>query len=251
MKYKENKFYSDGITLNYITKGKGKPILFLHGGGLKALTYKKNLELLSKKYKVIAPDIPGFGNSSTPTKLWDFEDYANFFSKFIDSLNLKNIMIIGHSFGGGIAMNLATKNKRVSKLILIDSAGIAPKHSLNKIIYLLHIEMAHNIFSAKNEEISLTISSDFITRFFKNSLTVSHMFKITNNALFKKYTCFNKITQPTFIFWGYNDEVFTRDIAKKFNKRIKNSQLEYINGEHVWCLMMPEKLFELILKTEL
>ena len=77
MNYEEIFFEADGISLKYITTGKGMPLLFLHGGGVSAFTYKNNFELLSQKYHVIAPDIPCFGESSIPNKLWDFEDFAN------------------------------------------------------------------------------------------------------------------------------------------------------------------------------
>jgi len=137
MDYEEKFFEADGTNLKYITTGKGMSILFLHGGGVNALTYKKNFELLSQKYHVIAPDIPCFSKSSIPNELWNFEDSANIFSKFVDSLNLDKIILVGHSFGGGIALNLAPKNKKISKLILIDSAGLSLDYSTFKFMYLL------------------------------------------------------------------------------------------------------------------
>ncbi|MBD3329290.1 hypothetical protein GF357_02240 [Candidatus Dojkabacteria bacterium] len=73
MDNKEQTFETDNIQIKYTSMGKGKPLLFLHGGGVRALTYKKNLELLSQRYHVIAPDIPGFGKSSVPEELWNFE----------------------------------------------------------------------------------------------------------------------------------------------------------------------------------
>jgi len=60
--------------------------LLLHGGGVCASTYTKNIELLAKKYQVIAPDIPCFGESSVPSEVWGFEEFANLFSHFIDDL---------------------------------------------------------------------------------------------------------------------------------------------------------------------
>ncbi len=113
----------DDITLTYYVLGKGRPVLFPHGGRIRALTHKNNLELLAKKYLVIAPDMPSHGDSDTPKKIWSFIDFANFFDKFLNELKLKNVTVIGYSFGGGVAFNLAAISKDVSKLILVNAAG--------------------------------------------------------------------------------------------------------------------------------
>jgi len=157
MDYKEKFFEVDGIRSNYITIGKGTPLLFLHGGGVSALTYKKNYELLSEKYQVIAPDIPCFGKSSVPNELWNLKDFANFFSKFVDSLRFDKIILVGHSFGGGIALNLAPKNKKISKLILVDSAGLSPDYFPLKFMHLLIVKTFRGLFLFENKLMSLVI----------------------------------------------------------------------------------------------
>ncbi len=58
--FEERFLVIDGIRIRYFVCGAGKSLLFLHGGGLRAMTYRRNIELLAEKYTVIAPDIPGF-----------------------------------------------------------------------------------------------------------------------------------------------------------------------------------------------
>jgi len=246
MDYEEKIFEANGIKLKYITTGKGKPLLFLHGGGVSALTYKKNFELLSQKYQVIAPDIPCFGKSSIPDELWNFEDFANFFSKFIDSLNLDKIILVGHSFGGGIALNIAPKNKKISKLILIDSAGLSPDYSSFKLMYLLVSKTIRGLFLFENKLMSLAIIRDFFNELFRNFLSIPKIWKIVSNSIYGKSEVFGKIKQPTYIFWGNTDEIFPKKFAKKMEQLISNSKLEYIDGNHDWLLLMPQKFFNLI-----
>jgi len=74
----------NGIELIYYESGSGKSLLFLHGGRLRALTFKKTINELSKNYHVIVPDIPGYGGSSTPKEPWSFKNYAEFFISFIE-----------------------------------------------------------------------------------------------------------------------------------------------------------------------
>src|SRR3989338_3441985 len=115
MDFQEKIFQYNKISIKYFQKGAGQVILFLHGGGVRALTCLKILNPLSENYNVIAPDIPCFGESSVPDEIWGLEEYADFFDKFIDFLGINDIIVIGHSLGGGIALNLATKNRSVQK----------------------------------------------------------------------------------------------------------------------------------------
>ena len=89
----------DGIYLTYYEMGKGQTILFLHGGRLRAKTFQSTIESLSNNFHVIAPDIPGYGNSSTPRADWTYRDYAIFFNKFINFFEKKtNIYSGGNAF---------------------------------------------------------------------------------------------------------------------------------------------------------
>ncbi len=249
MDYEEKFFKADGITLKYFTTGKGTSLLFLHGGGVDILTYKKNLELLSQKYHVIAPDIPCFGKSSVPSEIWDFEDFAKFFSKFIDSLNLDNIVLVGHSFGGGIAINLAFKNKKISKLVLINSAGIPPNYSPLKFLYLLVAKTVRGFFLCDKKILSLVMLRDFFKNVFRKFLSLSRIWKIIINSIYKESEVFEKINQPTFIFWGDSDEIFSKKVGQRMKQRINNSKFELVEGNHDWALLMPEKFFSLIQKV--
>jgi branched-chain amino acid transport system permease protein len=249
MDYEEKIFEADGIKLKYITTGKGAPLLFLHGGGVSALTYKKNFELFAKKYHIIAPDIPCFGKSSILDELWNFEDFANFFSKFIDSLNLDKIILVGHSFGGGIALNIAPKNNKISKLILIDSAGLSPDYSSFKFMNLLVAKTFRDFFLFRNKLISLAILRDFCKEVFRNFLSIPRIWEIVSNSIYSKSDVFDKINQPTFIFWGNSDEIFPKKFAQKMDRLISNSKLEYVEGNHDWSLLMPQKFFKLISKV--
>jgi len=142
---KRKELIINGVKLCFYELGTGKSLLFFHGGRLRALTFKKTIEELSKNYHIIAPDIPGYGDSSTPKDVWTFQDYSNFFISFIKQLKVKELIVVGYSFGGGIAYNMASVCEKVEKLILIDSAGIEKtldsqqKKDFDRLIFTLHI----------------------------------------------------------------------------------------------------------------
>ena len=108
---------------NFIDKGQGFPLIFIHGFGASNYCWRKNLYFLSKHYRVLAPDLPGFGYSGKPMDAdYSVQAYADFIIQFMDKLDIRKAVLVGHSLGGGIAILAALKYpNRVHGLVLIDA----------------------------------------------------------------------------------------------------------------------------------
>ncbi|MDR3313001.1 MAG: alpha/beta hydrolase [Oscillospiraceae bacterium] len=109
--------------------GRGEVILLLHGWGASARLYAPLQQLLAQKYRVLAPDFPGFGESPEPPAAWDVDAYADWVLGFLAALGVAQCALVGHSFGGRVILKLAARQlpePRFTKIVLIDSAGIKP-----------------------------------------------------------------------------------------------------------------------------
>jgi four helix bundle suffix protein len=241
---KTNYFEKDRVKIKYFETGEGESLIFLHGGGIRALTYKKCLDCLSKKYKVYAPDLPNFGGSSIPSKIWDFSDYANFLSEFIDSLPVKNVTILGHSFGGGIALHLANRNQKIKKVILANPAGMIRINSLRKAYFHFFIKKTIDDLLI-NPFITFIPLKDFAINLFTRLGKAITIFRMVNLTVREKIIDLSEIRVPTLILWGENDEIYSRKEIEscKFSDFTK---VEYIKGNHDWILFKPELLIEKI-----
>lgn len=236
---KRNNVIIDDINLNYYEGGSGKNMLFLHGGKLRAITFKNILEEMSKKYYVIAPDMPGYGLSDSPQSIWSFNEYALFFLKFINKIKLENITVVGYSFGGGVGYNLATCSSKVRKLILVDSAGIGPpvykgfrKDIKRVFFYLLHMRYFVTL---------LTLLKEYALFTLKHIFDMKHISEIRSTCINTHYE-YRKITIPTYILWAEDDNIFPLDYAKQLHKKITGSQLIIVKGNHDWVLHDSKKL---------
>jgi pimeloyl-ACP methyl ester carboxylesterase len=125
---------SDGIRLAYVDEGKGtETILMIHGLGSYLPAWKKNINDLSKSYRVIAVDLPGYGKSSKAPHSGLMTFYAGVIADLIQELDLGPVNLAGHSMGGQIAMVLALeKPELVKRLILVDPAGFEAFHAGQK-----------------------------------------------------------------------------------------------------------------------
>ena len=111
----------NGIRINYEEKGEGELIVLLHGWGSNIRLFANLIALLSRKYKVVAMDMPGFGESQEPPAAWDVSDYVQFVVDFLSDYSDKKIMFLGHSFGGRVIIKLNSRGDlpfEVSKVIL-------------------------------------------------------------------------------------------------------------------------------------
>ncbi|PIP25191.1 MAG: hypothetical protein COX34_00095, partial [Candidatus Nealsonbacteria bacterium CG23_combo_of_CG06-09_8_20_14_all_36_12] len=106
-------------------------ILILHGWGWPVSVHQwiRVKELLEKeKFKVIVPDLPGFGENPPPSQPWTISDYAEWVKDFCEKNEISQFFLLGHSFGGSVAAKFSVKYpEKVRKLILVDSAGIRRK----------------------------------------------------------------------------------------------------------------------------
>jgi 4,5:9,10-diseco-3-hydroxy-5,9,17-trioxoandrosta-1(10),2-diene-4-oate hydrolase len=124
----------DGKSIYYLDIGKGDPLVLIHGGGPGAggwSNYNRNVDALSAKYRLIVPDLPGYGGSDkSPITAPRFGAYAKAVNGLLDNLGIAKAHVVGNSLGGGTAIKMACEApQRVAKLILMGPAGLASAYS--------------------------------------------------------------------------------------------------------------------------
>src|ERR1044071_2856459 len=113
-----------GIAVETEIVGAGPPLLFLPGGDY-VVQNRPFLDRLAQRFRVIAPRHPGFGNTPRPAWFRSVHDIAYLYLDLIDRLDLNDALLVGHSFGGWLALEIAVRAPaRLGRLVLIDSLGL-------------------------------------------------------------------------------------------------------------------------------
>ncbi|HTW88342.1 MAG TPA: alpha/beta fold hydrolase [Candidatus Binataceae bacterium] len=117
------------ILTNYHDQGTGLPVVLLHGSGpgVSALAnWRGVIPELAKQFRVIAPDLLGFGYTERPANVrYDMDTWVKHAIGFLDALKLDKVGLVGNSFGGGLSLHLATRYPdRFIRLVLMGSAGV-------------------------------------------------------------------------------------------------------------------------------
>ncbi|MGO9487076.1 MAG: alpha/beta fold hydrolase [Rhodomicrobium sp.] len=137
------------LRLAAIEMGHGRPILLLHGFATSSYTWHSIIPELAKDHRVIAIDLRGFGASDKPLdEHYSIQDQTEAVQAFIEQENLRDLTVIGHSFGGGITLSLALnaeqqRKPRIRNIVLIDT--IAYRQPLPIFFKLLQIPMVGDL----------------------------------------------------------------------------------------------------------
>jgi pimeloyl-ACP methyl ester carboxylesterase len=112
----------------YVMLGEGPALLLLHGLGCDHTTWEPVIRSLAKKYTVIAPDLLGHGASAKPRADYSVGGYANGMRDLLTVLNVDKVTVVGHSLGGGVAMQFAYQfPERTERMILVAPGGLGPE----------------------------------------------------------------------------------------------------------------------------
>lgn len=235
--------------MKYLKFGNSKNfIVFLHGWGADSRSFVW-LKDYFDNFSLIFVDFAGFGASPEPDYPYSVGDYAIELGNLLGSFEIENLVLVGHSFGGRVAIKFAflfQNEYQNLKLCLVDSAGIRPRKSLVKFLKIRRFKRLkakakkHPELKAKLDKMG---SSDYKVL---SDVMKQTFVKVVNEDLSSeaKY-----IRCKTCIVWGDRDKETKLYMAKKLNKLIKNSSLHVILGAGHFSFIENKQEFLILLDT--
>lgn len=222
-----------GITINYRQQGAGAPMIIMHGWGCDSGAMALFERVGAEHHTVYNIDLPGFGKSQEPATPWTVEDYTQMLEAFVQALNITEPILLGHSFGGRVAILYASRNK-ANKLILVDAAGVKPRRSLSYYIKVYSFKLARHIYPliVGKENANKKIEA---MRAKRGSADYKSSSPLMRQVLVKAVNTDLKhvmpaISAPTLLVWGEEDTATPMRDARIMNKLIKNSRLVSFAG---------------------
>ena len=246
----------DQYMINFIVAGKGRPLLLLHGANIGWPQWYKNIGELAKHFKVYALDLPGAGNSTlVKFHKMEFETFAGLVDKFVNKLGLKDLDVVGSSFGGWIALRLAIEHKPyIRKVVLANPLGLTTHMpakfrpvSIRPLAVFMTKTALRPVRGNKNLEKfmrdvfydkQLPLAPEFVDYFYElskkshNLLFISRLahFKGMRKELFLRNDL-PKIDKPVLLIWGKEDVLMPFSTVEENIKAIPTVHLEAL--EHV------------------
>lgn len=223
----------DNHLVSYVEKNSDavKSVLFLHGWGSNKETFDQLMASLSKDYRVIALDYPGFGQSQAPSDAWGIPEYAEFILTFLGKLECNPDVIVGHSMGGRIVVYLAgSGHLQDAKLILLGAAGFKESSKLKNQAFKAIAKggkLATKPLSSrmqdklKNKLYGAAGASDYLdSGAMKETFSKVIDLDLSDHA--------SKITNQSLLVYGENDDQTPPEYGKRYNQLMTNSTLHIL-----------------------
>lgn len=253
----------DDLTIFYREAGDvNKPtIILLHGFPSSSHMYRNLINELADNYHVIAPDYPGFGQSSAPTPekyQYTFDNLSITMEHFIDKLNIRKTSLYIQDYGGPVGMRIATRRPEIIQSLIIQNAN-AYVEGLGEILKpLIDYVQKPNAETEKAARFFLTIDAtkwQYLTgagspeKIAPDSYSLDQYYldregnDLIQLALFRDYGSnialyeewhqyFTKNKPPMLIMWGKNDQFFTVPGANAYKKDNPDAEIHLLNGGH-------------------
>jgi pimeloyl-ACP methyl ester carboxylesterase len=249
------------VRLYYKEEGSGPPVLLIHGFGASTYTWRHIAPDLARDHRVIAVDLKGFGQSDKPFDAgYSVLDQAELLAELIETRDLRDLTIVGHSFGGGVALRLALEGDqrlegRISKLVLLDTIAyqqhvpiffqmlnmpVVSQVGVRMVPASLQTRIALQIAYFDDSKIEQseveTYAAPLKTAAGKHAIIQSAR-QILPQDIGELSERYQSIQTPTLILWCDHDRIVPLEVGLKLRRTLPNSTLRLVED----CGHMPQE----------
>jgi pimeloyl-ACP methyl ester carboxylesterase len=216
------------------------PVVFLHGWGLTGAAYGAALATLSDAgHPVLVPDLPGFGGSAgLGGAETSFPGYAAWVERFLDAVGVTGpIILIGHSFGGGVATSLASRlGSRVERLVLLNAVGAGT--------WLLGFP--GDLFDPRGVRSLPTVIGEAVPNLLRNPwavLMVGNLARTADLAPELRQLAARRV--PVAVVWSERDHIVPRS-SFEATCQMLGTEGQVVRGPHAWMLTNPGRFSRVV-----
>ena len=270
---RSDEIVADGINTFYLEAGKGTPVVLLHGLGATNASMLPTFWEFARDHRVIAPDLPGFGDSGKPVRSYDAGFYAAWLEAFLDKVGIERALMIGNSMGGRVAIEAAlAAPQRVERLALLaPSPAFIKKREMVGVVRLLRPELAlvpvplprrlvlrnlKSMFARPDrlEDAWYEAAVDEFLRVFSTPRGRIAFFSAARQIYLEEphgesgfWDRLPGLSRPALFVWGDRDRLVPASFARHVERAVPEAESIVLEGcGHVPQFELPERTHELV-----
>ena len=259
---------ASGIRLRVTDIGEGPTLLLLHTSLLDRTCWNQTLELFSD-FRVVAPDLPGFGESEKPPLgrfAYTVSAFAHAVTDLFAGLDLGQACVVGHGLGGAIAISIASRSPElVSRLSLVDSLCYPTRLDASRRVALFPLVggfwfkqlWSKTMFRAYCREVLTGPRQPLATSRVDHYYDVFNTPSARNSALatFRAtrdtrsvVADIARVTAPTLVVWGRDDAIYPAALGQRLSRDLRSAGFQLLDSGHTPCEEHPEALARVLRK---
>jgi pimeloyl-ACP methyl ester carboxylesterase len=254
---------ASGIRLRVTEEGDGPPLLLLHGAFFDRTSWSQAQSHLAADFRVIAPDLPGFGESEKPSDArfgYTVESFVHVVMDLFAGLRLGQAYIAGHGLGGAVALSLASRSPElVSRLVLVDALCYPTRPDFARRVATLPLvggllfkqAWGRAVFGNYFRGVLLgprsTVSNERIDHYYDvfNTPSARNSALSTLRATLDARTVevkLSKLSVPTLVVWGRHDALYPAAFGQRLAKEIRGAGFRLLDTGHTPLEEAPDEL---------
>ena len=241
------------VALEAFTAGRGPPLLFLHGGDYVAQN-QGFLDRLARRWQVLIPRHPGFGRSARPDGFRSVHDLAYLYLDLIDRQRLGDVVLVGASFGGWVALELCARSvEQIGRLVLIDTLGVKFGGREEREIADIYALPAEEVLRRTFYE-PASAAPDYATLDDDEAASIASDRAATALYGWRPYMhdpglrrWLHRVRVPALVIWGQSDGIVSPDYGEGLCRSLPDARFELIReAGHYPQIEQPEAVADAI-----
>lgn len=240
MEISDNWIKINSLNIHYYKAGHGYPLVIIHGSGDGARSWKRNMVALACHYTVYIPDLPGFGLSEALPPSNGLPELVQFVADFTRAIGLQRFHLVGHSIGGGIALQHSIKfPDTISKLVLVNSMYLGEDIAawvriMSNSAFCNTMGIAgHNVLKAFKWLIKKVYAPiDFFNPLPLIKVSMGKLMQTLGEQTILLQQQFPVLVMPVLLVWGDRDTIVPVSNAYAARELLPRCQLQILNGGH-------------------
>lgn len=237
----------DGQSARLVELGSGEPVVVLHGWGGRVESMAPVLSCFARDRRVLALDLPGFGESPAPANAWGTADYASFVRRVLGDAGVEEADFVGHSFGAKTSLYLAATTGVVRRLVLAGSSGLRTPSSFQARLKrgVSRAGRAAKKLGPPGRALSAAIYRRIASEDYRNAGPLRPTFvKVVNEDLTELLP---RVRASTLLVWGTEDDAVPVAHARTMEERIPDAGLVLFEGAgHFAYLDEPDRFCRVV-----
>jgi pimeloyl-ACP methyl ester carboxylesterase len=241
-----------GRALRFWECGSGEQLLFLHGAALPAASFSESVALLSRRYHVIVPELPGFGTSDLPGPGWGFEQYAAELHELLLRRGYRIRRLVGYSFGGGIALHLAPRLDGLQRLTLLSPAGAGVGYGYGGMVARTIAEGWSGFRDASRAQrrgAFARIVAAFLWNGARHPFMQHRILRVTLRCMRSGYR-HAALQVPATVVTVDRDIFFPPALQERLYRSVPRGEGRRLRGTHLWVLLHPHMAARVVFDDE-
>jgi len=242
----------------YLAAGSGEPLVCLHGAGAGAVTWYPSIGPLARRFRVVAPDVIGYGESDKPDAPYDRPYFSAWLRELLEALEIDRASVMGLSQGGASALQFAYENPRmVEKLVLVDSGALGARPSFGSMLSMIWLNLLPSAAASRfNARYLLFDPANRDPRHGRYSIDVLRKPGGKNAFIQGKGAAVSpmpreelrRIEAETLVVWGENDLLFSIEHVEAAIRVMPRARLHRIgNAGHLPHMDQPETFNRIVM----